>query len=795
MTEMVFADKMLHCWKRSNGFFISCAELLSKGLLSRSYLAAQSREQPANNFQFLLANEEVFLSTLPVQCHDNKMLVNLKLVRRMINTLTAQGMGGRKFRIKLWRHCCPKEEREMREPEGVSTTASTQEALPQQTGSASKVSIDSEVVDLVDDDGDGRGGGGGGGGGDVTCEESETEVGATQRAGERGAGSVSAPSRHTHAADSADARGNHQKPTDAHDADRATHTNLTRSHASQPTTGKDKETRINDSSDKDASKGIHLLSDYSILCPPDMPVKLFQRSCSCPYRKQGLFPSFSFLQCTYSTDSQFTILEHVGQAIVNEKLLFCFYKLKQVFFSVADLACSGDATLRVGKSCPDPTSDKTVQMSQEEQQVVSEFRGVSGMVSDKGDQLLSCSALLHLISRNQGNVAGSAIYLHQIGHICSRSDSIAHLAQERDSNMQYVQSAWMRAFQWHKEFRLQAARRRDRANSVTAAGDKATSRSGKPSAEHGDGATSPEAAEPGKGDGVVCARALFRSHSAQGTRLVVEEASEFTSVSPVSRQSVAVQQVPAVKQEPDWGHHQSPSAEQGRCVDDVKQEPDEGGAELGSARSTHSPQSLGPRHASVHLSFVDGDTVPTVRQNGESVTVKLVDPKNRLDGMSPLEGVVLDPACKKVKVVDDEEKLKRLLGDQSLLYHVLLTGVLTCSGCRYVCLSLDGQLYVNWGEVVEQLAEPKDRVIVFKQAQRLHAFLYQPPLYINKLLSHRYGSDLVNTLNNNPWVVVNTLVAVYNLGSGILDREKMLKRFVDVTPDSVCFPMFLMIKK
>ena len=111
-----------------------------------------------------------------------------------------------------------------------------------------------------------------------------------------------------------------------------------------------------------------------------------------------------------------------------------------------------------------------------------------------------------------------------------------------------------------------------------------------------------------------------------------------------------------------------------------------------------------------------------------------------------------------------------------------------------MCLSVRGQLYINWGEVVELLASPEDREIVFKQARRLHAFLYQPPLYLNELLSRRYGGDL-DTLNSAPWVVVNTLVAIYNLGSGMLDREKMLKRFVDVTSDSVCLPMFLLIRK
>ena len=547
-----------------------------------------------------------------------------------------------------------------------------------------------------------------------------------------------------------------------------------------------------DSCAMDIPKRIHQLAGSLMYSPV---VFKFQRACLCPSRKRGVFSSFSFLQCTYSADTHFTILEHVGQAIINRKMHFCFYRLKQVFFSIMDLACAGEILPRFQENLPGLFSEDN-QMSQEERLIVSEFGGVSTEFRDCSDQLVSSSTLLQLISGRKGSLDGSAIYLHQVGHICPCTDSLAHDVQVKDSNIQQVQSAWLRAFQWYKEYQQQATGTQGPANSRTSV-KKARNRSDKESAK---------AAEPQERDGVVCVRALVNSCSTSGTQLVAEQTCEFTSISPVSLQCLAVKQERAIKQEPDW-EEQGTNLERCNCVDvrqnrctcvdvkegwcqcvDVKQETGEEGSELCATQSAECLQKARPRHASIYMTFTARETVPPVCQAFREVD------QNKHEDMSPLEGVILDPFCKNVTVIFSEERLKELLGVQSLLYHIVLTGVLTCSNCRYMCLSVGGQLYVNWGEVVEQLASPEDREFIFKQARRLHAFLYQPPFYVNELLSHHYGSDL-DTLNSGPWVVVNTLVAIYNLGSGILPREKMLKRFVDITPNSVCFPTFLLISK
>ena len=897
VTQMVFEDKLLHCWKRNNGFFVSCDELFIKDLLPSPYPAAmmeELRKQPAS-FQSLSGNEEIFLPTLPptaaswTACGEHKKLINLKVLRQMYEAFPARGLAKHRFRIKLWPHSCPAEEGERCERENIGSAADTQdvyrETLHQQSGGVRTVleSPDADfVVNLVDDSDD-----------DMSLGSEAVDSAA--HASEKGAVSTGTPAHQTCPGGSVTRQRTRKKLADAQDASRMTHANLSttdenmetrtnvlRNQASEqaldkevvtPTdvsnqprqrtadrevdactslsgnspstqradrekeahgnTHRDPEnpevsvslsypgkqageesadihsetvvrpttnvqpkravhTVASDCSAADILKGTHQLHDSRLLrCP--LLLK-FQSACTCPDRKPGLFPSFSFLQCTYSADSRFTIHEHVGQAIINRKLFFCFYKLKQVFFSITDVTCTDNAIFRFPQNFPGLFS-KDNQMSEEEQLLISEFRGLPTKLRGNGDQLISSSTLLQLISRSKGSLDGGVIYLHQVGHICPSPDSLAHSVQAEDSNMQHVQSAWMRAFQWHKEFQLlQAAACRDPANGGTSA-RKATNHCDRLSAECSDADVSPKVAEARSRVGVVCVRAVVKSCNARGLYGVSEQACEFTSISPINLQVLAIKQDPDIKQESHW-EDQSTSAEPLHCAGvkrercncgDVKHETGEEGSELSPAQSTGPLQDVHPKHISVCLAFNARETVPTVCQDAREVD------QNGLEDASPLEGVVLDPHYK-VAVLHNEERLKQLLGDQGPLHDIVLTGVLTCGNCRYMCLSVREQLYINWGEVVEQLASAEDRRIVFNQARRLHAFLYQPPLYVNELLSRRYGGDL-DTLNSAPWVVVNTLVAIYNLGSGMLDREKMLKRFVDVTTNSVCLPMFLLIRK
>jgi hypothetical protein len=65
---------------------------------------------------------------------------------------------------------------------------------------------------------------------------------------------------------------------------------------------------------------------------------------------------------------------------------------------------------------------------------------------------------------------------------------------------------------------------------------------------------------------------------------------------------------------------------------------------------------------------------------------------------------------------------------------------------------------------------------------------------VHGLLAERCGAD-VSVLSSAPWVCVNTLVAIYNLGSGMLEREKMFKRFVDIAPSDVTFFGFILVRK
>ena len=894
---MVFEDKLLHCWKRNNGFFVSCDELFIKELLPSPYPTAtmeELRRQPAS-FQSLSGNEEIFLPTLPptaaswTVCGEHKKLINLKVLRQVYEAFPAQGLAKHRFRIKLWPHSCPAEEGERCELENAGSAAGAQdvsgETLHQESGGVRTVleSPDADfVVNLVDDSDD-----------DV-CLGSQA-MDSAAHALEKGAVSTGAPAHQTCPGGIVTRQRTRKKLADAQDTSRMmqanlsttdenieTRTNVLRNQASRQALDKEVAARTNVSNQPrqwtadrevdartslsgnslsqqradrekeahgnahrdpenlevsaslsyprkkageesadihlekvvrpttsiqpkramhtvssdccaaDILKGTHQLHGSRLLRRP-LLVK-FQSACMCPDRKPGLFPSFSFLQCTYSADSRFTIHEHVGQAIINRKLFFCFYKLKQVFFSITDVTCTGDAIFRFPQNFPGLFS-KDNQMSEEEQLLISEFRGLPTKLRGNGDQLISSSTLLRLISRSKGSLEGGVIYLHQVGHICPSPDSLAHSVQAEDSNMQHVQSAWMRAFQWHKEFQLlQAAACRDPANGGTSA-RKATNRCNRLSAECSDADVSPRAAEARGREGVVCVRAVVNGCDARGSYGVSEQACEFTSISPISLQVLAIKQDPDIKRESYW-EDPSTSAEPHHCAGvkrercdcgDVKHEAGEEDSELGAAQSIDPLQEVPPKHVSVCLAFNAQETVPTVCQDAREVD------QNGLEDASPVEGVVLVPHYK-VTVLHNEERLKELLGDQGPLYDIVLTGVLTCSNCRYMCLSVRGQLYINWGEVVEQLASPEDRGIVFKQARRLHAFLYQPPLYLNELLSCRYGGDL-DTLNSAPWVVVNTLVAIYNLGSGMLDREKMLKRFVDVTPDSVCLPMFLLIRK
>ncbi|XP_076453775.1 uncharacterized protein LOC143288962 isoform X2 [Babylonia areolata] len=173
------------------------------------------------------------------------------------------------------------------------------------------------------------------------------------------------------------------------------------------------------------------------------------------------------------------------------------------------------------------------------------------------------------------------------------------------------------------------------------------------------------------------------------------------------------------------------------------------------------------------------------RPCGSSTMTKLLE-------SSALEGLVLDAVCRQVQLLQDDKTVRQLVGAHTDLPHVVLMGILNTEDCYYTCLGIDTRLYVNWAEVVSDLSQ-EDRMFLFRQARSLHAYLYVPPAFVHRRLSCCFGSDL-DVLQSAPWVCVNTLVAIYNMGSGLLPREMILKRFVDITPNSFSFPFFLLLR-
>ncbi|KAK7484426.1 hypothetical protein BaRGS_00024311 [Batillaria attramentaria] len=186
-------------------------------------------------------------------------------------------------------------------------------------------------------------------------------------------------------------------------------------------------------------------------------------SCDCPQNEDSNYPlkSYSIEQCFCSRHKTrvvepLTVLSQIGQAIIHQTILFTFKTEKMMHFSVAELLAKGLLKPTVTYEYLHSHGNKLwCRQANSFETSFLQHQGVwmptSNLLTSHllAQMMISAEFLCFLsYSESGGTRIGlkqSDIFLHQVGHICPNSSSLARRALRSIINIERLMSAWAKS--------------------------------------------------------------------------------------------------------------------------------------------------------------------------------------------------------------------------------------------------------------------------------------------------------------------------------------------------------------
>ncbi|KAK7484427.1 hypothetical protein BaRGS_00024312 [Batillaria attramentaria] len=108
-----------------------------------------------------------------------------------------------------------------------------------------------------------------------------------------------------------------------------------------------------------------------------------------------------------------------------------------------------------------------------------------------------------------------------------------------------------------------------------------------------------------------------------------------------------------------------------------------------------------------------------------------------------------------------EDYVSSMVGKRFPEHIIVMAGTLRVWERSFSVLRVNGKLYLSWGECAHKLVGINT---VYALAQKLRVFLYKVPHAVLYHLAENYPGLQFGQINNNPWICINSLNAIYCLG-------------------------------
>ena len=485
-------------------------------------------------------------------------------------------------------------------------------------------------------------------------------------------------------------------------------------------------------------------SDDDALQAVSFKLEDFPRLCSCPDDDQsGALTPSSILQSYLNTRNHcIFVLEHVGQAVVGEYLLYTFSIRETLYFSLAQLQDVG--LVMVGVRLDSFRHKGPSHWLQKGNPFEIAFLYNSGVTVSVGSNhtsqartyMLSVELFCFLSYERKHvplTVRQSDIHLHKIGHICPNASSPAYKILQRNKDVGMVMQAWSKSFFWQEELKGVEEKR--------LAGRQPTLRV--------------KMADNHKRPSTSCSQA-----SATSTELSWDDSINFI----VSDEQKIGKASPKLRS-PAYKLFKSYATSE--CALYLRKYKDSDlhlGDKHGTTTSTYyvcTPSTEGGNSIVKRKTVeMEGSQKASVKESGVTkiyegaMLPKWMKDKN-LSLKTGVGFVELDTAA-----------INNWIGDKSSTHHLVLTGTLTTGiipngqTMTFSCFKVNGKLYINWGELAAQTVGIGT---VYGLARKLYIFLYSVPTMLGIHFSRHYGAS-TDMVCSKPWLCVNSVNAVAWLG-------------------------------